>query len=33
VRFGTATSSRYVYRMVLNATGAVWNARSAQVRG
>ncbi len=33
VRYRAATSSRYVYRMVLNATRAVWNARSAQVRG
>ena len=33
VRYGTATSARYLYRMVLNATPAVWNARSAQVRG
>ena len=33
VRYRTVTSSRYVYRMVLNATPSVWNARSAQVRG
>ena len=33
VRYRTVTSSRYVYRLVLNATPAVWNARSAQVRG
>lgn len=33
VGYRTATSSGYVYRMVLNATPSVWNARSAQVRG
>jgi hypothetical protein len=33
VRYRTATSSGYVYRLVLNATPSVWNARSAQVRG
>jgi hypothetical protein len=33
VRFATATSSRFQYRMYVTATSAVWGASSAAVRG